>query len=113
LRRVLYRAAAIHHLNAHALTGYFDAVVTKEDCPSGKPAPDPLVTAAARLKITPGDCWALEDFLNGALSAHRAGMKTFMVPDLVSPNDEVRDQCFMIASSLFDVLELLVNRAIR
>lgn len=104
-----YRAVALRHLNAHDLLGYFKAVITQEDCRNGKPAPDPFLVAATCLNVEPHDCWALEDSLNGVVSAHAAGMKTIMVPDLVPPNADVAGRCFHIASTLHDVLHLLVE----
>ena len=72
-----------HHLAAHALTGRFDAIVGAGDYAHGKPAPDPFLTAAARLGVAPGRCLALEDSHNGVRSAASAGMMTIMVPDLL------------------------------
>lgn len=103
-----YRAVADHHLKTHHLGGYFDAVVTKEDCESGKPAPDPFVTAAKRLGVSPKDCWALEDSPNGIISAHAAGMTPIMVPDLIEPNDDIAQKCHLVVRSLLDVRDLLI-----
>lgn len=102
-----YRAVALRHLETHNLAGYFSAVVAKEDCSNGKPFPDPFLAAAACLNVKPQDCWALEDSLNGVISAHAAGMKTIMVPDLVEPTTEVSERCIHIARSLHEVIHLL------
>jgi HAD superfamily hydrolase (TIGR01509 family) len=103
------RAVAHRHLDAHGLAGFFNAVITCEDCSRGKPAPDPFLLAARRLGVAPQSCWALEDSLNGVISAHDAGMMTIMVPDLVEPTEEARRRCLLVADSLFGVLDLLVN----
>lgn len=102
-----YRKVALHHLAAHDLAHQFDVIVTKEDCHRGKPAPDPFLAAAERLKVRPTCCWALEDSSNGIRSAFDAGMHTIMIPDLVSPDIETRAKCSMIAESLNEVAELL------
>ena len=39
----------------------------------GKPAPDPYLLAAKKLKISPQECWAVEDSISGVTSALRAG----------------------------------------
>jgi HAD superfamily hydrolase (TIGR01509 family) len=51
----------------------FGAVVTAEDVVHGKPAPDPYVTAAARLGVSPDRCLAIEDSPTGIRSALDAG----------------------------------------
>ena len=81
----------------------FDAVVAAGDYPRGKPNPDPFLTAAARLKVEPEHCLALEDSHNGVRAAHAAGMMTVMVPDLLEATDEMHDKCLAIAESLHHV----------
>src|SRR5690606_14859739 len=80
---------AHHHLSAAGLLDLFETVVTREDVTHPKPHPEPYLTAASRLKISPANCLALEDSLAGVHAAHAAGMQTIMVPDLVHPDDEV------------------------
>jgi HAD superfamily hydrolase (TIGR01509 family) len=96
-----------HHLGQHGLLDRFDALVAQGDYARGKPAPDPFLTAAARLGMEPADCLALEDSHNGVRAAHGAGMMTVMVPDLLSPTDEMREKCHAIAESLHHVREML------
>ncbi len=58
--------------------GLFDAfaphIYSAKDRPRGKPAPDVYLHAAAQLRATPGRCVAVEDSVNGTLSARAAGM---------------------------------------
>ncbi|GAA5054447.1 HAD superfamily hydrolase (TIGR01509 family) [Thermocatellispora tengchongensis] len=61
------RAARIHTL--------FDVVVTKDDVPRGKPAPDVYLLAAERLRVRPGECVAYEDTDEGLAAALAAGMR--------------------------------------
>jgi HAD superfamily hydrolase (TIGR01509 family) len=73
IRRILDRAD---------LTGCFQAIVSAEDTPASKPAPDPYVRAVALLSarlgepIEPGCCVAIEDSHWGLKSAKTAGLKT-------------------------------------
>lgn len=96
-----------HHLSAHGLADRFDAIVGHGDYAAGKPAPDPYLTAAARLGIAPGSCLALEDSHNGIRSASAAGMMTVMVPDLLPPTEEIRGLCLLVASDLHEVRRLV------
>lgn len=57
----------------------FDVIVTADDTPRTKPAPDPYLRAAASLGIAAQRCIALEDSLVGATSAVAAGCTTVVV----------------------------------
>jgi beta-phosphoglucomutase len=68
-------------LDRENLTSLFSAIVSAEDTPVSKPAPDPYRRAVQRLAITdPGlrenECAALEDSIWGLESARRAGLRT-------------------------------------
>ena len=51
--------------------------------------PTPLFRARSLEKTIPENCIAVEDSPNGIRSAHGAGMKTVMVPDLIEPDEEL------------------------
>lgn len=61
------------------LHGAFDALITFEDCKKRKPAPDPYLIAAKRLKVKPSECVVIEDSVPGVLAAKRAKMKCVAV----------------------------------
>lgn len=50
---------------------------------------------------------AFEDAPGGILSAHQAGMKVIMVPDLVQPTEEIRKLTYRVCDSLADVIGIL------
>lgn len=102
-------ATVQHHLTATGIAGRFEAIVGAGDYAAGKPAPDPFLTAAARLGVAPEACLALEDSHNGVRSASSAGMMTIMVPDLLPPTDEIRALCTHVAGDLHEVRELIVR----
>jgi HAD superfamily hydrolase (TIGR01509 family) len=85
----------------------FQAIVAAGDYARGKPAPDPYLTAAARLGIDPAACLALEDSHNGVRAAHAAGMMTIMVPDLLEATPEMRALCVAISATLHEVRAML------
>ncbi|NNC88871.1 MAG: HAD family phosphatase [Akkermansiaceae bacterium] len=74
------RLGAEKTLQAVGLSDLFDEVVTSEDVPRGKPAPDIFLEAARRIGVEPGRCLAIEDAQPGLLAAQAAGMKVVMVP---------------------------------
>jgi len=104
-----HRAVA-SHLGGAGVIPRFHAIVAKGDYVRGKPAPDPYLTAAARLGIEPGLCLALEDSHNGVRAAAAAGMMTIMVPDLLEATEEMHGLCVRIAADLHEVVELLRRR---
>ena len=90
IRRVLDRSN---------LTSLFTAVVSAEDTPASKPAPDPYVRAVAMLSavhgpMRPDECVAVEDSRWGLESARAAGLRTLAVAhtyhaDALQPADLV------------------------
>ncbi len=57
------------------LEGVFQTVVTRDDVPTGKPAPDVYLEAARRLAVPPQECLAIEDSPVGMQAALSAGMR--------------------------------------
>jgi HAD superfamily hydrolase (TIGR01509 family) len=53
----------------------FTAVITGEEVPNGKPAPDLYLHAAACLGADPHRCLAIDDAVDGIAAAHAAGMR--------------------------------------
>ncbi len=59
------------------LLGYFkDNIVTFEDVPQGKPAPDVFLLAAKKAGVKAGDCLVVEDSMAGVTAAVDAGCWT-------------------------------------
>jgi sugar-phosphatase len=57
----------------------------------GKPHPAVYLTAAAKLGVPPLDCVAVEDSLNGVISAKAARMRCVAIPDRPAPAFAVAD----------------------
>lgn len=102
---------ALDRLDRAGLLGFFQTVVTSTDCTNGKPHPEPFETAARRLDVQPERCIALEDSHNGVRSAHAAGMKVIMVPDLLEPTEEIAALCTGVLPSLDAVHEAAFAQA--
>ncbi|MDZ7575630.1 MAG: HAD family phosphatase [Pseudotabrizicola sp.] len=75
-------------LREAALLDLFDAIITVEDAPLPKPAPDLYQIAAARLGAAARDCLVLEDSEQGIQAAEAAGMRWIDVRSAEWP-----DQC--------------------
>lgn len=89
------------------LISYFSKRVTGEMVEHSKPDPQIYLKACKELGISPADCIAVEDSPNGIRSAYAAGMKVIMVPDRISPDEEIKKLCFKILPSLKDLKGIL------
>lgn len=63
-------------LEAVGITGLFDVVITLDEVPAGKPAPDGYLRAAELLGVDPARCVAYEDSHTGVAAARAAGIRT-------------------------------------
>lgn len=68
-------------LDMFSLHEYFAAVVSGECTENGKPHPDIYLHTAERLGVSPAECVAIEDSINGVRSALAAGMFCIAIPD--------------------------------
>lgn len=98
------------HLKSTNVRQYFDAVIAGDMVEKSKPEPDIYLKAAAALGVKPEECYALEDSRNGLLSAHRAGCKAIMVPDLWQPDDTVKQFILGPFGDLLQVRDWLIAR---
>lgn len=91
------------HLESVGLNGLFETIITTEDVKKGKPFPDVYLYAAGELGVKPEDCLAFEDSPNGVKSAHDAGCRTVMIPDLTPPAEELMPYVNYVYGSLADL----------
>ena len=90
---------------------YFNAVIGGDMVESGKPSPDIYLKACELLGVEPTRAAAVEDSFNGVRAANAAGMFTIMVPDMVSPDVEMRQKANVIVTDIRGVLSVLNERA--
>ncbi|MQS34416.1 HAD family hydrolase [Streptomyces katsurahamanus] len=74
------RAAIDAVLDGTGLGAFIPTVVSADEVPRGKPAPDVFLEAARRLGAAPADCVVLEDATPGVAAARAAGMRCVAVP---------------------------------
>lgn len=75
----------------------FDAVISADGEPHGKPHPGVFLSAARALGLDPGACIAFEDSLNGMKAALAAGMHVVAVPEKYHrgrPEYDAAHRCF-------------------
>lgn len=76
------------NLKRFDLTSAFEFVITGEEVKQGKPAPDFYLAAVERLGLSSHRCLAIEDSVNGILSAKSADCFAFAVPNKYNQNDD-------------------------
>jgi HAD superfamily hydrolase (TIGR01509 family) len=89
-------------LDAVRLGGAFETLVSGDEVPRGKPAPDGYLMAARRLAVDPERCFVVEDTRNGVLAAKAAGMAVAAVPGPATSHED-----FSTADLILPSLEAL------
>jgi HAD superfamily hydrolase (TIGR01509 family) len=74
-------------LQSAGLRPDFRVMMSTEQVPRGKPAPDIYLAVADRLGMPPADCAAVEDSSNGLRSAAAAGLRVIAIPRPQYPPD--------------------------
>lgn len=97
------RESVTGYLEMTGLLSYFPVIVTGDMVEHSKPLPDIYLLACKELGTEPGETYAIEDSVNGIRSAHAAGMKPLMVPDLVAPDAEMERLSYRIFGDLLAV----------
>ncbi|WP_268238240.1 HAD family hydrolase [Paenibacillus aceti] len=75
-------------LTRFEMLGIFDCIVSGEEVPRGKPAPDVYLEAAKQLGVDSHSCVVLEDARHGVAAAKAAGMKCI---GYMNPNSGEQD----------------------
>jgi HAD superfamily hydrolase (TIGR01509 family) len=94
------------------LLKYFgDRVVSAEDVPKGKPAPDVYLEAARILGVGPEKCVAIEDSPTGVRAARAAGMTVLGYANGLTSKDALRGAGATTFTDMSDLPGLLGNLA--
>jgi HAD superfamily hydrolase (TIGR01509 family) len=101
------RSRAEAKLIRAGLMPHFKALACGDEIMRGKPAPDIFELAARRIGVQPVHCLALEDSNAGVRGAVSASMKVVMVPDMLTPEADVRRLGVPVVASLREVIAAL------
>ena len=105
------RPTVLRNLELSGFSSYFSSVITGDMVEHSKPLPDIYLIACGELGVKPEETYAIEDSPNGIRSAYAAGMKTLMVPDMLKPDEEMRQLSFRIMENLDQVLEFFMKES--
>lgn len=98
------------HLARLGILHRFHAVITGDDEPRHKPAPDLYLRALATLGLTPAEAVAFEDSPSGVTAALAAGLRCVAVPNAAATRAQGLDHATLVLASLvnFDLDVLAV-----
>ncbi|MGM0883086.1 MAG: HAD family hydrolase [Bacillota bacterium] len=85
-------------LSKFKIAHIFNCIVSGEEVPKGKPAPDVYIEAAKQLNVNPSKCIVLEDSRNGIAAAKAAGMRCIGYVNANSGNQDLSSADFIIQS---------------
>lgn len=98
---------AVSNLKLAGLLPFFDHVINASMVKRGKPAPDVYLYACEVLGVQPENCYAVEDSPNGVMSAHAAGCRTIMIPDLSQPDAELSRLLYRKLDTFGELINIL------
>lgn len=98
-------ATVIKELTEAGLVDYFDIIVGGDQVSRSKPNPDIFLAACEKLLAIPEKTYGIEDSFNGMRALKAAGMRPIMVPDIIKPDDEMKNIACTIREDLFKVID--------
>lgn len=101
------RHIAIRKLTKVAIVTRFDHIIGGDDVVNGKPAPDIYLKACSYLGVEPINSLACEDSAFGIQAAFTAGLRSILVPDLLTPTEAMRQHAWKILPDLHEVEKLV------
>ena len=101
------KQVAQRYLKDTDMESYFDQIISGNQLENGKPAPDIFLEAADKLGAIPEETYVIEDSFNGIRAAYEGGFIPVMVPDMLPPDDEMRQKANFIFDTLKEVESIL------
>ena len=92
-------------LEEAGLLPYFHNLTGGDMLKKSKPEPDIFLMACESLSVKPEEAIGIEDSYNGIRALSRAGMLPVMVPDMIAPDEEMKDFAEFIFDDLLEVLK--------
>ncbi|MCH5252346.1 MAG: HAD family phosphatase [Lachnospiraceae bacterium] len=90
-------------LEGAGLFDFFETVIGGDMVERSKPAPDIYLKACEEMGVKPESAYAIEDSKNGVRSAASAGLKVFLIPDLIEPDEEMRELAYEVYPDLIEL----------
>ena len=98
---------AKRYLASRDMNKFFDKFIYGDMVEHSKPDPDIYLKACKALGVEPSKAIAVEDSINGIVSAGRAGMYPVMVIDLIQPNDITEQYAKQVYENIKSICDLI------
>ena len=95
------------YLTSRDMNKYFDKFIYGDMVEHSKPDPDIYLKACAALGVETPKAIAVEDSINGIVSAGRAGMYPVMVIDLIQPNEVTAQYAKQVYENIKKICDLI------
>ncbi len=99
-------------LTKNGLRHEFTTIVSAEDVRRAKPDPEIFVKAQEKLKLPKDQLLILEDSPNGIKAANDAGISVVMIPDLIQPTAETKENSLVVLKNLGELPKFLEDKAV-
>lgn len=96
-------------LESIGLAGRFEFVITGEDIVHSKPHPEIFLQCLARTGIPADRAMVVEDSRNGIVAAKQAGATAVLIPDVLEPDEEMKEHADLIFGSLLELKDHLIK----
>ncbi|PLX72123.1 MAG: hypothetical protein C0607_17360 [Azoarcus sp.] len=103
------RSRALPKLEGVGILHRLKGVIGGDEVRNGKPAPDIYLAAAALLETPIAHCLVLEDSNTGVRGGLASGAQVVMVPDLLSPAEDVLARGITVMNDLHEVARRLAD----
>jgi len=103
------RERAYKLLNLHHLVPYFDIILCGDEITKSKPDPEIFLKVCEKLNCRPTKTMVLEDSIAGIIASYNGKMMPIMIPDMIEPNEEVKDKTFKCFNNLLEVRDYLAE----
>jgi len=98
-----HRDVAANLIERAGLTDKIDNMICGDEVEKSKPDPEIFLKAAEKMQVKTEHALVLEDSLQGILAAHRARIKSIMIPDMVQADDKTKQLYFAEKEDLNEV----------
>ena len=89
----------------------FNLILSGDDVKKSKPNPEIYLKAVEILKIDAGKILVFEDSNNGMRAAINAGCKAVMIPDILQPDEYIKENAYMILNSLGEAIDNIFEKS--
>ena len=92
------------YLEKTNLLKYFECIISGEDIKESKPNPEIFNKVINYFNVKPSETIILEDSFNGIRAAFRSGANGIMIPDVLEPDEEMKEKAKYIFKDLDEVV---------